>query len=174
MKKRLLLFILLLLSLNISAEEQRFFCVEFHESSFSLTYSPEFLKKYMIYLGKDFEIVELPPLKLFLKSRFYFDGKQIITPGWESGAVTSYDFEVKRKGVKQQCNVTATINVTPFVGGVSWVLFEVKIKGPLTVHYNYGIAVRQIDRKGKKLLGITGDVMGELTTNQLFFILKVE
>lgn len=38
--------------------------------------------------------------------------------------------------------------------------------------YNYGIAVRQVTIKGKKLLGITGDVMGELTTNQLFFVVK--
>ena len=51
-------------------------------------------------------------------------------------------------------------------------MFEVKIKGPLTVLYNYGIAVRQVTIKGKKLLGITGDVMGELTTNQLFFVVK--
>lgn len=172
MKRRLLFFMLLLLSLNVSAEEQRFFYIEFHENSFSLTYSPDFLKKYMIHLGEDFKIVEHPPLKLVLKSRFYFNGDQIITPGWESGAVTSYDFEVKHKGVKQQCHATAVINIIPFVEGISWVLFEVKIKGPLTVLYNYGIAVRQVAIKGKKLLGITGDVMGELTTNQLFFVLK--
>ena len=143
---------------NLSAADEKFFHVELHEQFFSAQYSPEILEWYAALLGKDFRLVEKPPRNLFLKSNFYLcDGKRIVSPGWESESVTGCDFTVAKQNVKFSCSTVAEVKISPFDNGIAWVLFEVRVTGPIGVVHQYGVAVR---RNGVRDLGIVGEVCG--------------
>ena len=146
---------------NLSATEEKFFRVELHEKFFSAEYSPEFFERYVALLGKDFRLVERPPRNLCLRRNFYLCSRRgMVSSGWESGSVTGGDFTVGKHNVKLPCSVVADVKTVPFADGIAWVLFEVRITGPVRVTYQYGVAVKQVIRDGRYTLGITGEVRG--------------